>query len=350
MQLLVNITLCASYLFLTLRRRSHFIDSDEWLGVFRPVVCLLVLMLYLFASLHKLNTGYFSEHSYALRLYRDIVYGEHMSAFAHLFPTDDAFLALLAPLSVLTELAIPVLLCFRRTRLVAILIGMSFHTLLSLKEYPPGTDFPSLLGAAYILFLPNPSIDIINTSILDRLRSSKFFQPLKSLIALALLLAIIFVPALYSLARHSTVDWFSFANLKSTHWAAHVLTYFALLFVLIYKLRRKDYDNTPAILRSVQYPLFSIIVVAFLVGMSPYLGLRTAGTFAMFSNLITQGNYSNHFFMPQELQIFDYQKQVCVIETTAKDIPTTAKTASVDLLHVSPIGAQKPASCYYLYI
>ncbi len=49
----------------------------------------------------------------------------------------------------------------------------------------------------------------------------------------------------------------------------------------------------------------------------------------MFSNVETEGNYSNHFFMPLELQFFDYQKQVCVIETTAEDIPATALTGDL---------------------
>ena len=153
MQFFVNVTLCASFICLAIRRRSVEISEDNWLEVLRPTVCLLVILLYLFASLHKLNSGYFSDYSFATRFYFDIVEGMRMRAggFAALFPTDDSFLRILPYFSIVSELAIPILLFIRRGRLVAILIGVLFHLFLSLKEYPPGTDFPMLLGAAYIL-------------------------------------------------------------------------------------------------------------------------------------------------------------------------------------------------------
>lgn len=329
LQFLFHAAMCLSFATLAFRRKSLFVNSREWFDSFRPVLCLLILLLYLFASLHKLNSGYFSQHSYALRLYGDIVHGEHMSAFTGLFPTHDALLAILPHVSILTELTIPLLLFFRRSRLLAILIGILFHSLLSLKEYPPGTDFPILLGAAYILFLPPSSINIIRASILDRMRGSGFYQLFKSLIAPAILLAAIFVPPLFSLPKHSSVDWFTFENLKSAHWAAYVVTYIAVAVLLICKLRSAEYDNSPPIIQGLHYPHIVLLILAFFLGISPYLGLRTGGAFAMYSNLETEGNYYNHFFMPPGLQVFDYQKQVCVIETSAEDIPTTALTGKL---------------------
>lgn len=329
MQFLFNAAMCLSFASLAFRRKSLNFDTRDWFDSFRPALCLLILMLYLFASMHKLNSGYFSDHSYALRLYHDIAFGEHMSAFAHLFPTDAALLAILPHLSILIEMTIPLLLFFRRSRLVGILIGIAFHVFLSLKEYPPGTDFPTLLGAAYILFLPPSSIEFIRASILGPIRGSRFYHFFKGTVAPAILLAAIFVPLLYSLPSISSVDWFSFENLKSTHWAAYVTTYVATLVFLIYKLRSTDYDKSPPILQSLHYSQIAPLALAFCLGISPYLGLRTAGAFAMFSNLETEGNYYNHFFIPPEIQIFDYQKQVCVIETSADNIPTTALTGEL---------------------
>ena len=326
LQFFVNVTLVASFILAARDQQSLVFDSAAWLRIFRPVVCLLIIFLYLFASLHKFNAGYFSDHSFALRFYRDIVFGEHMVAYAHFFPTQDSFLAILPHLSLLTELVIPILLFIRRTRLAAILVGILFHTLLSLKEYPPGTDFPTLLGAAYVLFLPLSSFDYFNGTILRRMRCSSYFPLFKRLIAPTVLLALIFVPPLYSLPRITTVDWFTFANLKSVHWALYATTYFVLILFLIYKIGPDDFDHSLLIIRSVRFPLIIIVVAIVIVGMSPYLGLRSAGAFAMFSNLETEGNYTNHFFMPSDMQIFPYQKQVCVIDTTAEDIPKTALT------------------------
>lgn len=336
LQFFVSLTLCASFAIIAVKRKRPEIDSREWLVLFRPVICLLVVMLYLFASLHKMNGRYLSEFGAAPQMYRAIVHSERMAAFEPLFPTDDAFLAILPQLSILIELAIPILLLFRRSRLVALLIGVLFHTALSLREYPPAQDFIVFVAAAYILFLPDASIDVINATLLDRLRNSKFYEAFKSVIVPAVLLAVIFVPALYSLPELPSVEWFSFANLISAHWSAFAATYISLLALLIYKLRIAGYgarEGGTFAMRRAQFPLISIIILAFFVGMSPYLGLKTAGAFTMFSQLETEGNSTNHLFMPLELQIFDYQKQVCVIETTAEEIPVTALTGELLTYH-----------------
>ena len=141
------------------------------------------------------------------------------------------------------------------------------------------------------------------------------------------------MPALYALPERRTIWWFTFANLKSVHWDLYAVSYIALIMFLIVKLRPTDYGSSPLMFRSAHYPLLPIIVLALFVGMSPYLGLKTAGAFTMFSQLETEGDYSNHWFMPLELQIFDYQKQVCVIETTAEDIPATASTGALLTYH-----------------
>ena len=179
MQFLVNAVLSTSYIYLAIKRRTFRIDSSEWLEIFRPTVCALVLLLYAFASLHKLNSGYFSEHSYALQFYRDIAFGVQMSAFSHLFPMNDAVLAILPHISLLTELLIPILLFFKPTRVIGILLGMCFHVFLSFKEFPHDTDFPTLLGATYILFLPYTCPKVIKRSILTRIRESPLVRPVQ---------------------------------------------------------------------------------------------------------------------------------------------------------------------------
>ena len=92
MQFLVNATLCGSFVMLAFQRRTWHIDSREWLDAFRPVVCLLVVLLYLFASLHKLNSAYFSEDGFARSLYLSIAGNPQLLAFTNLLPTDEAFL------------------------------------------------------------------------------------------------------------------------------------------------------------------------------------------------------------------------------------------------------------------
>ena len=45
--------------------------------------------------------------------------------------------------------------------------------------------------------------------------------------------------------------------------------------------------------------------------MNPYLGLRTAGTFSMFSNLRTEGKVSNHLLLSKNpIKIWNYQEDI----------------------------------------
>lgn len=61
-----------------------------------------------------------------------------------------------------------------------------------------------------------------------------------------------------------------------------------------------------------------IALLVFLFGMTPYLGLRTAGNFSMFSNLRTEGNRSNHFLLASNsFKIWGYQEDI--VEVTDID-------------------------------
>ena len=53
------------------------------------------------------------------------------------------------------------------------------------------------------------------------------------------------------------------------------------------------------------------ILLMFVYGMTPYLGLRTAGNFSMFSNLRTEGPVSNHLLLGNNpIKIWGYQEDV----------------------------------------
>src|SRR5262249_9373608 len=52
-------------------------------------------------------------------------------------------------------------------------------------------------------------------------------------------------------------------------------------------------------------------------GISPYLGLKTESSFAMFSNLRTEGGKSNHLLIPNSWQLFDFQKDLVEIESSS---------------------------------
>ena len=64
-------------------------------------------------------------------------------------------------------------------------------------------------------------------------------------------------------------------------------------------------------------------------GFSPYLGLKTESSFAMFSNIRTEGGRSNHLFIPN-YQLFDYQKTLVeVVESTDSRLDRARETNRV---------------------
>jgi hypothetical protein len=58
-----------------------------------------------------------------------------------------------------------------------------------------------------------------------------------------------------------------------------------------------------------------MLVPVLINGMSPYIGLKTQGTFSMFSNLRTEGS-SNHLFL-ERIDLFRYQSDIVLISRSS---------------------------------
>lgn len=57
--------------------------------------------------------------------------------------------------------------------------------------------------------------------------------------------------------------------------------------------------------------LYVFPILLIFIGLTPYLGLRTAGNFSMFSNLRTEGESSNHLLLGSNpLKVWGYQEDV----------------------------------------
>ena len=75
----------------------------------------------------------------------------------------------------------------------------------------------------------------------------------------------------------------------------------------------------PAFLRQVPRPTrrphdYVLLLIVVIYAMSPYLGLRTTGTFSMFSNLQTEGPSSNHVLLSRnQLKVFGFQEDAVLV-------------------------------------
>lgn len=113
-------------------------------------------------------------------------------------------------------------------------------------------------------------------------------------------------------------------------WSAHVhripeltlvtgLLFNAAVLIAIWPLLAAQFGSEPgprwhgvAVLdKRTPAPLYLVPIVVALIGLTPYLGLRTAGNFSMFSNLRTEGDTSNHLLLGgNPVKLWGYQEDV----------------------------------------
>jgi hypothetical protein len=92
--------------------------------------------------------------------------------------------------------------------------------------------------------------------------------------------------------------------------AALILTW-PILSMVFSSSRRPVWGGVPVLNRHTPKFMFVFLVLLFLYGMTPYLGLRTTGNFTMFSNLRTEGTFSNHLLLRSNpLKVWGYQEDV----------------------------------------
>lgn len=152
--------------------------------------------------------------------------------------------------------------------------------------------------------------------------------------ALAAALLFTFVPAshvrLLTRRRLHTYVGICFGIALVSGWSTHVhriseltlltgLAFDAALLVAIWPLLatvcsagdRPRWEGVRILDRRMPAWLYVFPIVLVFIGLTPYLGLRTAGNFSMFSNLRTEGASSNHLLLSgNPLKLWGYQEDV----------------------------------------
>lgn len=94
---------------------------------------------------------------------------------------------------------------------------------------------------------------------------------------------------------------------------------FSLMWPILLTLsspQRLPWEGMPLLprlfpLKAKSLPILAFASLILFFSMNSYLGLRTAGNFSMFSNLRTEGEYSNHFLLRSNpLKIWNYQEDI----------------------------------------
>jgi hypothetical protein len=303
----VNVAIVGSAALAMTGERRLSIEKAQLYAGFAPVVRIGVIILYFFAVLHKLNTDFLAPEGSCGTIF-------YLALQDRLPFLPDSSLLQTASIygTILVEAAIPILLCLRKTRMLGVFLGAAFHSVVGFNPVSTFYDFSSMLFAVFILFAPEGfsaevrrNYDRLKAYLRDRTAaldaapySGTRLLRLSSWAVLCLLLLVVSSVLLRG-SDYVLLFWFAYSSL-------YVVTSGAALF------RKQEAAAVPVtgLFRPRHAVLLVIPALIFLNGLSPYLGLKTENSFAMFSNLRTEGGQTNHLFIPAHTQLFDFQQDL----------------------------------------
>jgi hypothetical protein len=269
-------------------------DSGRVERAFLPAARWVLLGFYAFAAVAKLNSAFFTPRVSCGNFFFDELSGSlgldvHSATagwWAHLVPIGTAAI----------ELSVPVLLLFRRTRIAGVVVGLVFHSLIALDQTHLFSDFSSVLNALFTLFLPASFAAYVLHAWRSLSSNVRDFARAGVVVGAAVLLG---------------MQWYGKGSaierlfMDGRAWAWIVLDGLLLFLVARYLLSERR-EPAAVDLR----PRGWLLVVPALVllnGLSPYLELRTAYAFNMYSNLETADGETNHYLVPRTLPLTEYQ-------------------------------------------
>jgi hypothetical protein len=285
----------------------------EILEKFSPVLIAMFAIMYFWIVISKMNHDFFNHEvscmnaMYDSFLYRD----KNIAAIARLFHLDFLFY-----LFMLIEMILPIMLVIKKTRLLAVYVGLPFHLLLGMMGHMP---YSSLVISLYVLVALPAIVETLPVIFgwLGRTGQRALLWGFRCYVVVAASFFVIgsaLSPGAELLGyKYQLLSWFVFAG------PASLLIAFSV-FRVHWQEGFLDTTRTAALVSAKPGWLWAITVVMCLNSLSPYTGFKTTGAISMYSNLRTEAGMNNHFFMPT-VPIFGYQNDlVDVLDSSHPDI------------------------------
>lgn len=287
--------------------RDGNINRDRLAKVFLPLARWCLVLFYSFAAFSKLNSAFFDTAVSCSTYYFDETI-RSMGFTTPLAVGAGGVARLLPFITVMTELSIPILLTNRRTRIVGVVVGLGFHSLIALDRLHLFVDFSSVLAALFVLFLPVR----FSVSALGFLKGKG-----------ALLVTLWATGAGLVLVAQwiGNNDFVYLVFLEGRLFIWYVFDATLLLGVVIWLTRhRGEVLERPFTLRG-KGATWLAVVPALLVlnGLLPYFELRTGYAYTMYSNLRMVDGNSNHFIVRPSLPLAN--RQANLVKVVASSDP-----------------------------
>ena len=265
---------------------------------FLPAARLVLLAFYSFAAFAKLNSGFFDPTVSCAVFYAN----QSLGSFGLPALDVEGFVSrVLIWATVVIEASVPIILLWRRTRYVGVLLGTVFHTLISFDLDQHFYDFTTVLIALFVLFLPDQSIESLAAQLAEISR--------RKLVPGGLLVGMLGVLVLMSVFPLTPITAFMLSRLPFVFWVP-----FGLLWVAALVRAR-----APGAAMSWRTGAAGAVVVVLTVlnGLTAYTEIKTAYSFNMYANLVTSQGESNHFVVRSTWPLRDgYEGPVEILESS----------------------------------
>ena len=251
-------------------------------------LCAAFLIAYFAAAFAKLNTGFFdTDYSCAVTMFYD---SASIITAKNFLPS--TLESLLPYYVTAAELSIPLLLLFRKTRYLGILVLVFFHLGISLSPTATALDFTIALFALAVPFLDRDAKhEVIRILYSLGKKTVGFFTA--SVYSWPFVI-FLFLFLIKSSSRLLSLGIYPYWLLL----APFALLSGGILLITVFRIglswNSSDNSNPFRPLYPIHYLLLLFLIIN---AATPYLGIKTIGTFTMYSNLQTENSSSNHFLV-----------------------------------------------------
>ena len=262
---------------------------DEAWTWFAPTARLILLAFYTWAAFNKLNGGFFDPSTSCA-----VVYANQWLAAIGMpgLPAQASGASVVAVATAAVELSVPLLLLARRTRTIGVVVASAFHLFLSFDLGQHFYDFTAVLLPLFVLFLPDDGIRTLDKAFArDRIR---LFVPVVGGIALI---------GLFPQTRIVDVV---VSQAVFVPWAVFTVWY-------LWWLAGRGAASVPVDLRPPSPLAWVVVALVVFNGLTPYLEVKTATSWNMYSNLVTAGGHSNHLVLRRTLPLTDVQEHLVTV-------------------------------------
>lgn len=274
------------------------LSSDSW-NWFSSTARAMHVVFYAFAAFAKLNTDFFDPSVSC-----SVVFANQSLAAAGLpVVAGGSLVATMLPLVTAgIELLIPVLLVRRKTRMAGVFVGLVFHGVLSFDLDQHIFDFTGALIPLFLLWLPDSLTARLGMSLPRRLQ-----------VILGSLLAVLVITTVMPPGR------FALVLLTKAFFILWIPAVFALI-VWVASRWRPGVDRR---YRPSSVLAWGLVGLVTLNGLTPYLEVKSASSWNMYSNLSVVDGESNHLIVRSGIPASNAQRDP--VEILATDDPGLAQ-------------------------